>query len=100
METIDILLLSAAFAAGWMLSDSIRQLLKRIKRPINLTCTLFGHDMRGPFPIGEPGEMRFICPRCYKLMILDPSRNVTIYHSAEFMDDPLVNLIRKIKSYR
>lgn len=95
-----IFLVFGAFFAGWLLADSIPRLLSRIERPMNLTCKLFGHNMRGPYPIGESGEVRFICLRCYRLMIIEVSSgNTTIHRSAEFMDDPLVNLIRKAKSH-
>ena len=98
--SVFVFLTLAAFVAGWVLGDSLRQLLDRIKRPINLTCKMLGHDMEGPYPVGEPGEVRFICLRCYRLMIIEASSgNTTIHRSAEFMDDPLVNLLRKAKSH-
>lgn len=67
-----------------------------------LLCKLRKHNMTGPYPIGDSGEARYICSRskCYRLIIVDVlGGGVTIYTSAENMDDPLVELIKKINKY-
>ena len=94
-----IVLTVVAFVGGWWVVEAMRKLVSTIERPLNLTCRILGHNMQGPYPIGKPGEVRFLCPRCYRLMIVNEAGYATTHRSAKYMDDPLVNLIRKAKSF-
>ena len=36
----------------------------------NIICKLFGHKLIGPYPIGNPGEVRYLCRRCGIVLVI------------------------------
>jgi hypothetical protein len=53
-----------------------------------LLCKLGKHKQKGPFPIGEPKDIRYICKRCKRVWLI---REHTVYIYDD-PNDPLVIL--------
>lgn len=54
-----------------------------------ILCKLGKHNQIGPYPIGDPGNMRFICLRCKRVLLV--SGNTT--YEINSPDDPLRRLL-------
>ena len=57
-------------------------------------CKLVKHDQTGPIPIGEPGDVRFVCHRCKEITLVRDNIVSVFYDNS----DPAVEFMEKMLS--
>ena len=57
-----------------------------------LLCKLGKHKQTGPLPIGEPGDVRYVCYRCKQVTLIRDNAVYTFYDET----DPAVVFMEKM----